>query len=128
MLRLDEPDVYLLMASAILVSAPLLWILERRRVTTALGGRVSLSRSRPERHHVKGGAVFGLGWAIAGTCPASVLIMVSSGAGLGLVAIPAIFLGLYLYEKQTAGTEHVGDGEHRATGPPPGDVLAGHPS
>ena len=70
MLRLDEPDVYLLMASAILVSAPLLWILERRRVTTALGGQVSLSRSRPERHHVKGGALFGLGWAIAGTCPA----------------------------------------------------------
>ena len=27
MLRLDEPDVFLLMASAIVVSAPLLWLL-----------------------------------------------------------------------------------------------------
>lgn len=115
MLRLDEPDVFLLMASAIATSAPLLWLLERRGLVTWLGGEFSLSRSMPQANHIKGGALFGVGWAIAGTCPAPALVMVSSGALLGLVAIPGIFLGLHLHERRTEGTLHVGDGEHRST-------------
>lgn len=113
MLRLDEPDVFLLMGSAILVSAPVLWMLEQRGMTTPFGGEFSLSRSMPQRHHIKGGALFGVGWAIAGTCPAPALVMVSSGALLGLVAIPGIFLGLHIHERQSANLDHVGDGEHR---------------
>lgn len=117
MLRLDEPDVFLIMASAIGVSAPLLYVLERRRARSVFGGDVRLSRSRPERHHWQGGALFGLGWAIAGTCPAPALVMVSSGAMLGLVAIPGIFLGLYLNERSAGTADHVGDGEHRELEP-----------
>ncbi len=116
MLRLDEIDVYLLMASAIGVSAPLLWLLERRGTITPLGGRLRLSRSRPQRHHLVGGALFGVGWAIAGTCPAPALVMVSSGAVLGLVAIAGLFIGMYLRERQVRTTTSViGDGEHRVS-------------
>jgi uncharacterized membrane protein YedE/YeeE len=108
MLRLDEFDVFWFMASAIAVSAPLLWLLERRRFDTPLGGRLTLSRSRPERHHLQGGALFGIGWAIAGTCPAPALVMVSSGAVMGLVSIAGIFLGLHLRERQqTPGATQV---------------------
>ncbi len=113
MLRLDEIDVFLFMASAIAVSAPLLWLLERRGMNTPFGGQLKLSRSMPEAHHLKGGALFGVGWAIAGTCPAPALVMVSSGAVLGLVALPGIFLGLHLRERQAMHDLHVGDGEHR---------------
>lgn len=112
MLRLDEPDMFLIMGSAILVSAPLLYTLERRRMRSVFGGDVSLSRSRPQRHHYQGGALFGVGWAIAGTCPAPALVMVSSGAMLGLVAIPGIFLGLHLNERFGERSPD-GDGEHR---------------
>jgi uncharacterized membrane protein YedE/YeeE len=113
MLRLDEPDVFLLMGSAIAVSAPLLWLIERRGMKTPFGGEFSLSRSMPQRHHIKGGALFGIGWAIAGTCPAPALVMVSSGALLGLIAIPGIFLGLHIHERESQNQLHVGDGEHR---------------
>lgn len=113
MLRFDEFDVFWFMGSAIAVSAPLLWLLERRGLNTPFGGQLSLSRSRPEAHHLKGGALFGVGWAIAGTCPAPALVMVSSGALLGLIALPGIFLGLHLRQRQQTDTSHVGDGEHR---------------
>ena len=116
MLRLDEPDVYLLMASAVAVSAPLLWLLERRGMNTPFGGQLSLSRSMPEAHHLKGGAIFGVGWAIAGTCPAPALVMLSSGAALGLVTIPGIFVGLWLFrwksERQHQAGVGTSDGEH----------------
>ena len=116
MLRLKEADVFLLMASAIAVSAPLLWLLERRNQQTVFGGRIKLSRSMPQRHHVKGGALFGVGWAIAGTCPAPALVMLSSGALLGAVAIAGIFLGLHLNNLKIVTTGQqiaAGDGEHR---------------
>ena len=100
MLRLDEFDVFWFMASAIAVSAPLLYLLERRGMNTPFGGELSLSRSMPEKRHIQGGALFGIGWALAGTCPAPALVMVSSGAMLGLVAILGIFLGLHLRERQ----------------------------
>ncbi len=113
MLALDELDVFWFMGSAIAVSAPTLWFLEKRKIDTTFGGELKLSRSKPEPHHIKGGALFGLGWAVAGTCPAPALVMVSSGAWLGLIAIPGIFLGLYLRERETTADDHVGDGEHR---------------
>lgn len=113
MLAFEELDVFLFMATAIAVSAPLLWFLERRGVNTPFGGELTLSRSKPQSHHIKGGAIFGIGWAIAGTCPAPALVMLSSGALLSLVAIPGIFLGLHLRERQQRNGLHVGDGEHR---------------
>lgn len=99
-LRLDDLYLAWFMASAIAVASPLLWWFERRETNTPFGGRLTLSRSMPEPHHLKGGALFGVGWAVAGTCPAPALVMVSSGAMLGLVAIAGIFLGLHLRERQ----------------------------
>ncbi len=111
MLRLDEFDVYGLMASAVLVATGLLWILERRSATTVLDGNLTLQRSRPQKHHLVGGALFGIGWAVAGTCPAPALVMISSGATLGLVVMAGIFIGIYLGGRKTP-TSSFGDGEH----------------
>lgn len=102
MLRLDDPYVFLFMGSAIAVSAPLLWLLERGGMSTPFGGKISLSKDDIEPRHIKGGALFGIGWAVAGTCPAPALVMLSSGALLSLVALPGIFAGLYLRERQVA--------------------------
>ncbi len=113
MLRFDEPDVYFFMASATAVSLPLLWLLEKRGLNTPFGGPLALSRSMPEKHHWQGGALFGVGWAIAGTCPAPALVMLSSGAMLSVISIFGIFLGLRLREHQSSGSVAAGDGEHR---------------
>lgn len=113
MLKLEEFDVFWLMGSAIAVSMPLLWWLERRGTVTPLGGKLQLSRSRPEAKHVKGGVLFGVGWAVAGTCPAPALVMISSGALLGLVATAGLFVGLALHQRQNRLTVVAGDGEHR---------------
>lgn len=112
MLRLDEYDVFLLMGAAILTALPLLWGLERRRFATALGGALTLSRTKPQRHHVVGGAIFGTGWALAGACPAPALVMVASGATLGLVVMAGMFAGIHFRDRHSS-RGLVGDGEHR---------------
>lgn len=118
MLRLDEFYVFLFMGSAIAVSAPVLWWMEQRGTNTPFGGQLKLSQSKPQPHHIKGGALFGIGWAIAGTCPAPALVMVSSGAALGLIAIPGIFLGLHLRERQAM--------KELATTPARTDIITTH--
>ena len=114
MLRLDEFDVYGLMASAILVAAGLLWWLERRPTSTMFDGTLTLQRSRPKKHHIIGGGLFGIGWAIAGTCPAPALVMVSSGALYGLIVILGIFIGIYLGDRNSISSSF-GDGEHHSS-------------
>ena len=114
MVRRDEFDVYGLMASAILVAAGLLWWLERRPTSTVFDGTLTLQRSRPKKHHIIGGALFGIGWAIAGTCPAPALVMVSSGALYGLIVILGIFIGIYLGDRNSISSSF-GDGEHHSS-------------
>lgn len=94
MLLLREPDVFLLMASAIAVAAPILVILERRRWRTPLGGELKVQRLPITRRNVLGAAVFGSGWAIAGTCPVPAIAMVAGGSGLGLAVTAGLFAGI----------------------------------
>ena len=99
MLRLKEPDVFLLMACAIGTAAPLLWLMERKRWKTPFGGELALTRSPITRSSVYGAAVFGSGWAIAGTCPVPALAMTASGAGLGLAVVAGLFGGIALRDR-----------------------------
>ena len=110
MLRLDEFYVYGFMGSAILIATLALWLLERKDARTGCGEKIVFQRSKPESKHIKGAAIFGMGWAIAGTCPAPALVMLASGALLAALVIPRIFLGLYLGSRD--GRQEFGDGEH----------------
>jgi hypothetical protein len=98
MLLLREPDVFLLMASAMAVALPALWLLERSRWRTPSGEVMRLSRSKIERKHVFGSAVFGTGWAITGACPGTALAMPAAGVVLGLPVIAGVVVGQVLRE------------------------------
>ena len=106
MLLLREPDVFLLMASAMTFALPTLWLLERRAWQTPGGAPMRLSRSGIERKHVFGSAVFGTGWAITGACPGTALAMPAAGVVLGLPVIAGVIAGQLLREwiaKPTVG-------------------------
>lgn len=94
MLRLREPDVFLLMASAIAVAAPILLVLERRKFRTPLGGELKVQRQPVARRNVLGAAVFGTGWAVAGTCPVPAIAMIAGGSGLGVAVAAGLFGGI----------------------------------
>jgi uncharacterized membrane protein YedE/YeeE len=106
MLLLREAHGFLVMGSAVAVAMPLLWLLERRRWQTPFAGPLNISRYRVERKDVLGAAVFGIGWAIAGTCPAPALAMLAGGSVLGIVVIGGLFAGIMLRDtvviRQTA--------------------------
>jgi uncharacterized protein len=106
MLLLREPDVFLLMASAMAVALPALWLAERRAWRTPNGELMRLSRSKIERRHVFGSALFGIGWAITGACPGTALAMPAAGVVLGLPVIAGVVAGQILRESIVRWTSH----------------------
>jgi uncharacterized protein len=95
-LTLKEFDVFLLMFSAIAVALPTLWILEQRKWVTPLGGPLQPNRASIERKHFFGAALFGGGWAVAGTCPGPAIAMTAGGGVLGIVVMAGLVSGLFL--------------------------------
>jgi uncharacterized membrane protein YedE/YeeE len=96
MLLLREAHAYLVMGSAVGVAMLLLWLMERRRWQTLLAGPLKLARYSIQRKDIFGSMIFGLGWAIAGTCPIPALAMFASGNVLGIVVIAGLFAGIML--------------------------------
>jgi uncharacterized membrane protein YedE/YeeE len=95
-LRLTNLYMFFMMGSAVAVAMLGLFLLRRTGWVTPLGGPLNLAPSRIERKHIAGGVIFGVGWAVAGTCPAPALAMIGSGGWLGLFVVVGIFYGLML--------------------------------
>lgn len=102
-LLLRDFYLYLMFFSGVATAAALLWVLERSRWSTPLGGPLSISRSPVTRNNVLGAMLFGTGWAVAGTCPVPALVMTASGGVLGGIVMAGLFLGILARDAMTDG-------------------------
>ena len=97
MLLLREPDVFLLMGSAIATGFIGVHALRRFGVRVlATGQPVEWARAKPTRDHVVGSVFFGLGWSIAGTCPGPAAAQLGAGQWSALFTIAGLFLGVLI--------------------------------
>jgi len=73
------------------------------RVLFALGGKdykgqaITVKQKPLNKFNVLGGIIFGLGWAISGACPGTVLAQIGEGKVLGLFSFAGMVLGTYLF-------------------------------
>jgi hypothetical protein len=73
-------------------------LLRRSRVRALLTGeRIEPETLRPERRHVFGSVLFGLGWAISAACPGPVAAQLGQGIFWSLATIVGIVIGLRLH-------------------------------
>ena len=97
MLLLREPDLFLLMGSAVLVAAigvRLLRAAGARAIVT--GEPVGWSLERPRARHIAGSILFGAGWNLAATCPGPAAAMIGEGRLGGVAVAAGIFVGVVL--------------------------------
>ena len=92
-----DPSLMLVMGGAIAVAAPAFaWA--KRRQHALLGAALQLPQARQiDRRLLLGGALFGVGWGIAGICPGPAVVLLAQGkavifafamfAGMGLHAV-----------------------------------------
>jgi uncharacterized membrane protein YedE/YeeE len=97
MLLLREPDVFLLMGSAIAVAVIGTRLLRLVGARALVGNEpVAWTIERPEQRHVVGSVLFGAGWAVARTCPGPVAVMIGEGRLGGLVVAIGLGAGVLL--------------------------------
>jgi uncharacterized protein len=109
-LLFEDSYLFLFFASAVATAAIGLELLRRTGVR-------GWTQARPERRHVVGSLVFGLGWGLSDACPGPVATQVGQGIGWGLFTLAGIVLGVYLYLRHGEETEPASElGSRAVTG------------
>jgi uncharacterized membrane protein YedE/YeeE len=94
-LLLRDAYIYLMMASTVATAAAGIWLLKRRG-RTAYGGPLRLPHHPVRRRTIYGGALFGVGFGVAATCPGITVAALAVGAWWGAVTLVGILAGLVL--------------------------------
>ena len=68
-----------------------------RIAVVVLGATASRSPRPLHRGTVLGGALFGVGWALSGSCPAIALVQLGEGRGLAVFSLLGMLLGNWIY-------------------------------
>jgi uncharacterized membrane protein YedE/YeeE len=98
MLLLNDPYLYLMMATAIAVGFLGTRLLRRRNARALLTGQpVSWSTAKPAPRHVAGAAIFGLGWSIADSCPAPIAAQLTQGVAWSVFTFAGVVVGILGY-------------------------------
>jgi uncharacterized membrane protein YedE/YeeE len=93
-----DPSLALVMAGAIAIGVVAFgWA--RKRSVTLLGTPMLLPQAGAvDRRLVGGGALFGVGWGLAGFCPGPALVALGAGQPKALAFVVAMLAGMLLFE------------------------------
>ena len=106
-------DAYLFgfFASAVTTAFAGLWILRRRAPLAPLTGeRVQWDPIRPERRHVAGSVLFGIGWGVSGACPGPIATQLGQGIAWALPLTAGLVVGIVLFGRLQARSAVRGEG------------------
>lgn len=93
-----DPSLVLVMAGAIAVGSVAFFV-AGRRARSFLGAEMRLpAAGRIDRRLLAGGALFGIGWGIAGFCPGPGLVALGMGEIKALVFVIAMLAGMGVFE------------------------------
>jgi uncharacterized membrane protein YedE/YeeE len=100
MLLLREPDVFLIMMSAIATAAVGVRVLRALQARAIVDDTlVSWKVEPPGTRHVTGSVLFGLGWSVAATCPGPVAAQIGRGQFAGLFTIAGLLIGILVCDR-----------------------------
>lgn len=96
MFLFERFQLYGIIGTAVLLTAPGLWLLKRRGATL-LGSPIRIELKPQHRGNVIGGLLFGVGWSIAGMCPGPILVNIGEGKLYALGALAGALTGAAIF-------------------------------
>jgi uncharacterized protein len=99
MFRFQSPRMYEIIASADVVAAVSLALINRFRLKTVSSEPIVIPPKKLGHgvRYAVGGTIFGLGWAITGACPGPLFALVGNGVTVMVAAIISALAGTWLY-------------------------------
>jgi len=95
MFLFTEFQLYGIIAVAVLITAPGIWLIKQRG-RTLLGQRLSIEMKPFHGGNLAGGILFGIGWSIAGMCPGPIMVNIGEGKIYALAALAGALVGASL--------------------------------
>ncbi len=92
MFLLEEFQLYGIIGTAVVVTAPGLWLIKRYG-KTASGAPIVIEKKPGHRGNLYGGILFGVGWSITGMCPGPVLVNIGEGKLYAIAALAGVLVG-----------------------------------
>jgi len=92
MFLLEEFQLFGIMAVAVVLAAPGVWLIKRRG-RTLLGTPVAIELKGLHRGNVVGGVLFGIGWSITGMCPGPIIVNIGEGKIYAVAALAGALTG-----------------------------------
>jgi len=89
-------QLYGIIGTAVVLTAPGLWLIKRRGVTVT-GRPIAIELKPMHRGNIVGGVLFGIGWSIAGMCPGPILVNIGEGKLYALGALAGALAGAALF-------------------------------
>ncbi len=97
-LLFEDSYLFLFFAAAVATASIGQLVVRRVMRTAVLTGRpVSWRSERPERRHIVGSAVFGLGWGVADACPGPIAAQAGQGIWWAVFTLAGLILGVRLF-------------------------------
>lgn len=98
MFKFQSFHMYGIIGSAVFLGILFLWIFKKYKVKSIEGNEINLlPKEKSFTRYILGGAIFGLGWALAGACPGPMYILLGTGVSSMLLVIAAALFGTFVY-------------------------------
>jgi uncharacterized membrane protein YedE/YeeE len=105
-LLFEKSYLFLFFASAVLtafVGQRVLLAVKARALLT--GEPIAWQTVRPQRRHIVGSVLFGIGWGVADVCPGPVATQLGQGIAWSLLTLTGITIGITLFRRREERVE-----------------------
>jgi uncharacterized membrane protein YedE/YeeE len=92
-----EPDLYLIIGSAVVVGMLSLLLIKKLGLKTSAGESPVIPGKTLTHGTYLGGFLFGLGWFITGTCPGPIYAQIGSGEYWAFFTLAGALIGAYVF-------------------------------
>jgi uncharacterized membrane protein YedE/YeeE len=96
MFLFERFQLFGIIGTAIVLTAPGLWLIKRRGRTFA-GMPITIELKSMNRGTIAGGVLFGIGWSMTGMCPGPILVNIGEGKVYALAALAGALTGAWLF-------------------------------
>ena len=96
MFLFESVQLYGIMGTAVVLTAPALWLIKQRG-RTAFGRPIVIELKPFHRGNVAGGVLFGIGWSMTGMCPGPMLVNIGEGKFYAVAALAGALSGAAIF-------------------------------
>jgi uncharacterized membrane protein YedE/YeeE len=96
--------LFLFFGAAVVTSFVGLRLVRGRRALVT-GERVDWTPGRPQRHHIIGSLIFGVGWGVADACPGPIATQLGQGIWWSAFTLAGVVLGVRVFLRRHADSE-----------------------